>query len=489
MFNKQSLVKMTNLVKSKLSFMDLDNNRKYEFSKELVSFSAHSIATTSRKFYITYLVLGVFIFISVFYSLLYFIKPMKEVNYLKISRDNFIGLDDKPSKEDIKFKLNTPVAVKWNNDYYFFNTPNSKGEYDVNLTKKEGLHKFYFYAYESSMFNKAISERPVLVTKEYDFTKPSMTNLNISSKFLEKNGTWSFESDEEAPIIKMMIASQETVVYNPTANYNDNPCKQEKQSKTIKYVCPINFSKEESITFSAKMSDKVNNEVDIVSNKVVAYVEPLKVECSQPPSKVRTDTVSVKCKSNRATTYTINKNASDTIDKDVDKVITFSLDPAQPVNKEFDFTLSFIDPNGGTKDLSYKFSRDNVPPSLEFAPAITKDGNTFTLSNSIKNSNERAKIDVNFDQAVSPNSTWYYKYPAGNTFTMEANGGSSITNISSEFRLCTKDPISNSETCANNFIPGFVYYNFKAADDLGNASSYLCTFELSYSPSARCAKY
>jgi hypothetical protein len=489
MFDEQKTSRIREFFGKNLSFFDLEGKRKYEFSKDLVEFSTNRVITTPKKLILSYLLMGLVIFLIVFYALLYFLKPVKELESLKITRENLIAIDDKPSKSDIKFKTSIPVAVKWNNEYFFFEKKNKDGQFDIDLPKKEGVHKFYFYAYTPGMFEKSISSKPVLITKEFDFTKPSLSNLQISDKFTEKNSTWSFETDEAAALIKLKVGAKELVVYNPNASYNENPCKQEKVNSNIKYTCPVTFEKEETIQISAVMSDKVDNTTQIVENKTIAYVEPLKVDCNQPPSKTRFDNISIKCKSNRTTTFTINKNGNDTIEKDKEKIVNFNLEPGQPSDKEYDFTLSFVDPNGGTKDLSYKFTKDNLPPSLEFNPTILKTGNLFTLNNEIKNSQEKAKVEVNFDQAASPNSTWYYKYPGGNTFDVESNSNTSITNYSTEFRLCTKDPITNSETCANSYIPGLIYYNYKVSDEIGNTAQYLCTYELSLAPTAKCAKF
>ena len=104
MFNTQ---KIQLFFKNHLGFLDLDGKRKYEFSKDLVGFSANRLVTTPKKYYIKYIILFIILFVVIFYGLLFLLKPVREVEFLKFSRDNIINLDEKASKEDIQFQTNT----------------------------------------------------------------------------------------------------------------------------------------------------------------------------------------------------------------------------------------------------------------------------------------------------------------------------------------------------------------------------------------------
>ena len=308
-------------VTKKLSFLDLEARKKLEDSRDVVSYTTNRITTIPRKYIWSYIFLSLVVCFCVFYGLLFLLKPVKDSSDLKITRENFIGLDETPSKQDNKFLVNIPVAVKWNNEFFFFDKANSDGKYEVKLNNKEGNHKFYFYAYKGSVFERYISEKPVLVNKEFDYTTPIIENVNVQEKYKSLSSNFTFESDEKSPIISLQAKDKTTLLFDPKATFIANLCKQEiLVNDKVKYTCPLIFEKEESYPFTAWMVDKVNNKVVIVDNKTVAYVEPLKVDCNQPFKKVRTDSVSLKCKSNRTTTYMVNKTNKDTIEKDVEKI-------------------------------------------------------------------------------------------------------------------------------------------------------------------------
>jgi hypothetical protein len=482
---------LSNFVSTKLSFLDLEAKKKLEDSRDIVSFTTNRVTTAPRKFVYSYIILGVLICFCVFYALLFLLKPVKESSELKINRDNFVELVETPSKLDNKFLMTIPVAVKWNNEFFFFDKPNAQGKYEVKLANKEGLHKFYFYAYKGSIFERYISEKPVLITKEFDYTTPSLDNVKVADKHKSLSSNFSFESDEESPMITFLAKDKTTIVYNPKETFIKNQCKQEKliNSNKIKYTCPITFEKEETYAFSAWMVDKVDNKVVIVDNKTVAYIEPLKVDCTQPFSKVRTDTVSIKCKSNRATTYSINKGTKDSIEKDVEKFISIPLDVGAANEKEYTFILAFDDPNGTPIELSYKVVKDNTSPAAELNASITKTGNVFTLTSSLGGLTESSQVELTFDQYTSPNPNWYFKYPEGKTINLGGGEAATFTNTSNEFKLCSKDPITNSETCSGAYLPSVVNYNFKITDDVGNLSNYQCLFNLSGVSSADCKKF
>jgi hypothetical protein len=476
-------------IKEKLSFLDLEAKKTFETSKDLVSFTANRVSLTTKYFLYTYIILGALIFIAVFYSILFLVKPVKGSEELKITRDSFVGLTEVPSKTDIKFSLKQPVAVKWNNEFFFFDKPNIEGKYDVTLQNKEGIHKFYFYAYKSGVFERYISEKPILISKEFDYTKPSLENLRILDKFTTKTSNWSFESNEEFPIIKMLSKGKEITLFDPKSSYQENLCKQEKNNNKVKYTCPVQFDKEESFNISVWMVDKVDNRVDILEDKAVSYIEPLKVDCGQPPSRVRADTVPLKCKSNRTTVFTINNGSKDVIEKDKDKAITLQLGGEVTNSKEFPFIVSFEDPNGTPVELSYKFSKDNSPPAAQFSPTINKTGNVYVLTTQVSGLSENAKLEMSFDQIAAPSANWYFKYPDIKSVSLNNGDNTTFTNYSNEFKLCAKDPINNTETCSGSYTPNFVYYNFKLSDDVGNQSTYQCSYNLSTTADSKCNKF
>jgi hypothetical protein len=481
---------LSHFVTDKLSFLDLEAKKKFEDSRDIVSFTTNRVTTAPRKFIYSYLLLGVVICFCVFYALLFLLKPVKESSDLKITRENFIELSETPSKLDNKFLLSIPVAVKWNNEFFFFDKANSNGKYEVKLANKEGTHKFYFYAYKGSVFERYISEKPVLITKAFDYTPPSLENVKVADKFKALNSNFTFESDEESPIISMQFKDKTSVVYDPKATFIANQCKQEKQvNGKVKYTCPLVFEKEESYAFNAWMVDKVENKVMIVENKTVAYIEPLKVDCTQPYSKVRTDTVSIRCKSNRTTTYLVNKGIKDSIEKDVEKLITIPLDVGAANEKEYTFIIAFDDPNGTPIELSYKVTKDNTSPIASFSPSITKTGNVFTMTTGLSAVSEATTLTLSFDQPTSPDPKWYFKFPDSRTINLVSGDASTFTNTSNEFKICSKDPITNSETCSNSYIPNIINYNYKLSDDVGNESSYQCSFNLAGVTAGNCTKF
>jgi hypothetical protein len=482
---------LSNFVSDKLSFLDLEAKKKFVNSRDIVNFTTNRVTTAPRKFVYSYLILGVLICFFVFYALLFLLKPVKESSDLKINRDSFIGLVETPSKLDNNFLLSIPVAVKWNSEFFFFDRPNAQGKYEVKLANKEGLHKFYFYAYKGSIFERYISEKPVLITKEFDYTTPSLDNVKVADKYKSLTSNFTFETDEESPIITIVAKDKTTIVYDPKETFIKNQCKQEKltTSNKIKYTCPLTFEKEESYAFSSWMVDKVDNKVVIVDNKTVSYIEPLKVDCTQPYSKVRTDTVAIKCKSNRSTNYSVNKGKKDSIEKDKEKLINIPLDVGASNEKEYTFIIAFDDPNGSPIELSYKVVKDNTSPTTELKGAITKTGNVFTLTTNLSGLSESSQIELTFDQYTSPNPNWYFKYPEGRTINLGGGEAATFTNTSTEFKLCSKDPITNSETCSGAYLPSIVNYNFRITDDVGNLSNYQCLFNLSGVTSAECKKF
>lgn len=475
--------------KLKLSIFDLEDKTKLEDSLQVVKFTANQITTTSRNQRLVILLLGCVIFSLVFSGLFLIFKPVSEISSLKITKENFIKLEESPSNDNIEFKMTIPTAVKWLNNYYFFDKKEADGSIKVELPRKDGVHKFYFYAYQPSWFNKNISEKPVLITKEFDFSTPKVENVKLESKYKALSSNWTFESDEENPIIKMKINDKETLLYNPLSTFQDNKCKQEKSNGNIKYTCPINFEKEGVVNVSATIEDKVGNIAVVLEKSETAYVEPLKATCSQPPYKTRQESVIIKCKTNRDTKYSLNNSVKEEIKKDVEKNVPLQIGLAQSNDQEYQFVLNFEDPNGTPIELSYKVLKDSSPPRVEFDPKTDKNGSIYIVSNNFKNASEAAKVDLSFDQSSSPNPSFYYKYPDNRSFDISPSSSNPIQFYSSEFKFCVKDPITNTETCIGAFTPSIVSYSLKFTDDVGNQSSFQCTHELNGTNGAKCSQY
>ncbi|MGL4757907.1 MAG: hypothetical protein ACRCXZ_01100, partial [Patescibacteria group bacterium] len=379
--------------------------------------------------------------------------------------------------------------VRWNTQYYFFDKKDSEGNYNVKLENKDGLHKLYFYKFETSLFNKVISEKPFLVTKKFDFSTPKVNNLKIEKKYTNLNSTWSFESDEENPIIKFFQNGKESILFDPKSTFQDNKCKQEKISGGVKYNCPVVFEKEEAIKLSATIEDEVGNKTSIMNEAETVYVEPLKAECTQPPYKTSQDIVNLSCKTNRDTKFSLNNSAKEDILKGVTKVIPLQLGVGQATQQEYEFVLKFDDPNGSPIELSYKIFKDNTPPRIELDPKTNQEGTVYSVINEIKSTNESSTIEVVFDQASSPSSNWYYKYPENKSFNVSPSTPSTVQFYSSEFKLCGKDPITNTETCVGAYNPSSVTYTVKASDEVGNLSTYQCRHDLNSSQGASCTAY
>ncbi len=476
-------------IDQKLVMFDLEGTKKLEESKDIVTYTANRISTTEKSTKIKFFVLACIIFAFVFSLMLFLFKPINESNALKITKENFIGLEESTSNKDMEFKLNISTAVKWNNQYYFFDKQNNDGTFNVKLPNKDGLHKLYFYNYKTTMFNKEISDKPVLITKEFDYKRPRVENVKLDSKYNNLNSTWSFESDEDNPFVYIKVGGVETLIFDPKATFQENKCKQEKVNSNIKYTCPITFSKEESVEVSSFIKDKAGNKSEILNNAKTSYVEPLKVECTQPPYKVRNENVTVRCRSNRNTAFTINGAKKESIEAGKEKLVPLILDVGQSNQQEFQYILSFEDPNGSPIELSYKIYKDNVPPTIDFNANTLKNGAIYTINNEIKNASENVKIELIFDQATSPSTNWYYKYPDNKTFDLNANGTIPLVYYTSEFKLCGKDPVTNTETCVSAYSPAIVSYNLKVTDDVGNQSNYQCQHQANISLSTQCNKY
>jgi hypothetical protein len=474
------LERIKKYIDKQLVVFDLEGRKKLEESKDLVTYTANIITTTPKTLRRNFIILGVVLFCFVFGTLLILFKPISENNQLKINRENFIALEENPTNKDMEFKLNIPTAIKWNNQFYFFDKKNNDGTYNA---------KLYFYAYQSGVFNRQISDKPILITKEFDYKTPSVENVKLDTKYNNLNSSWSFESDDDNPFVYIRNGGVETLIFDPKASFQENKCKQEKVNSNIKYTCPITFSKEESIEVSAWIKDKVGNKADVLNNTKTSYVEPMKVNCTQPPSKVRSESVSIKCKTNRQTFFTINGAKKDSIEANQEKTVPLLFDLSQSSQQEFQYILSFEDPNGTPIELSYKIFKDNTPPTIEFVATTVKSGAIYTIRNEIKEASETAKIELNFDQASSPSPNWYYKYPENKVFDLTPSGTIPLLYYTSEFKLCGKDPITNTETCVGAYSPSLVSYNLKVTDDVGNQSNYNCTHQANASLATKCNKY
>ena len=165
------------------------------------------------------------------------------------------------------------------------------------------------------------------------------------------------------------------------------------------------------------------------------------------------------------------------------------LDSVNEGVKEYNYTVVFLDPNGKPKDFVYKIIKDNELPTLSFVPSVSRMGEMYSLINVVKNGVEPANVEIIYDQISSQNNNWYYKYPGNRSFRMASNESINITNSSTDFKLCAKDPITNSETCVPAYTPSLVGYTYKILDDVGNQSTYSCNYELSSNPVARCVRY
>jgi hypothetical protein len=485
---KENSTNFVDYAKKKLSFFDLEAKKRFAVSKDIVSYSANRVTNASRSSYLLYLFISIIIFTLVYFSILFIFKPIKEFDELKITRESLIGLSEAASSEPIRFVASIPVMVKWNNEYYFFDKPNNEGKYNIELSNKEGMHKFYFYAYKPSIFERLVSNRPVLVTKEFDYTKPKLGEVKLEDKYNSKNPVWTFESDESKPMITMVVNGVEKNIYDPQKTFQDNPCKQEIKNDMIKYSCPLIFEKEESQIVSAYMMDKVSNRVDIITDKKVTYYEPLKVDCGQIGNKVRSNLVNLKCKVNRTTKFVINDKNSEVIEKDKDKNISLVLDSDVSDGKEYQFILKFDDPNGSPVELSYKFVKDNNPPIAQFVPSSSKVNSHYNVTTTLNNLSESARIDLAFDPLTSPSPNWYFKVPDNQGVDVQAGNDVTFNTDTSDYKLCTKDPISNTETCSSAYKPSLVNYTIKLTDNIGNQSTYQCDFDLN-GGSSSCRKF
>jgi hypothetical protein len=459
-------------------------------SKAVLSYTTNQFLTINKVTLVKNLILIILLFGFVFTTFLVIFKPIRPTEALKIVKDDLVDLKEGFSKEDIFFKAKKPIAIDLDGKYYFSSkTPNNDNQYEVQLPKKEGTFTFMIYSYEDSLFEKKISQKPIVIKKTFDYTPPTVLKTDIKDKYSELISQIVFETDDSSPNIFVKLGEVETQLYDPIKNFVDNKCKQERKDQGVfKFSCPIEFNNEEIKVLSVYMVDRVGNRVEVVQDKPVAYIEPLKIDCGNIPTVVLSGSYELKCKSNRDTSYSINNSAMQNIQKGGDNKIFLDLSGSKPEEKEYRFDLVFKDPNGEDQKQQYTIFKDNLAPTIKMIPQVIGAGASLIIQNELMEVSEDSSLTYSLLETTQSTGGWYYKYPSGGSFNISKGNGAKITHTAADFPLCNKTV--GPEVCPSSYVnnkPGILTYFITAKDKNGNISNYTCNFNTS-SKEALCNK-